>query len=120
MSLKNRIINRYTSFILLCVGLIGFLISTNPINAPVVLTLIPLVWLFLCLYVGFGFILKLASQRISSYRRHFLSVLMAGVPTVLLLLSSINQLSVRDFSLIIIFVVIMFFYVSRLRITNSY
>jgi hypothetical protein len=105
--------------IILYGGLVVFLLSTDPDRLPIGLLLLPIAWLFLCLFITIRYLLDRlfkGKRALSSSRRFSLAFLFAALPSLLLLLSSINQLTVRDVLLLLAVVLFGVFYVSRLKL----
>jgi hypothetical protein len=76
-------------------GLI-FLLATNPKNLVLPLLLIPFVWFYLSLYMTFRLIVFSVGFGISSKRRIFISAVCSGLPTLIIILASLNQLAFKD------------------------
>jgi uncharacterized membrane protein YccC len=103
--------------ILLYVGFIVFLFTTNPNKLPIGLLLLPIAWLFLCLFVAARFLFSrlLKNSKLSRSRRNTLALLAAGLPSLLLLLKSIDQLTARDSLLLLLLIGFALFYASRIN-----
>jgi len=103
-------------------ALLLFLSTTKPTNLPVILLLVPLTWLFVCLLatiilIAGYFRLNLGNESI--YKQVSYASLLALIPTGLLLLQSINQLTAKDIMLCIVFAVIALVYVRRFRLSQK-
>lgn len=99
-------------------GLAFFLSVSNPRNLPVALLMLPLLWLFVCLYVSSLFILRLLhifDDPRDRYRLFGYAAIAAGIPVGFLLLQSIDQLTIKDVALILLLSAMAFVYISRLR-----
>lgn len=117
--LKKRIF-----FILLYVGLFGFLFLTNPRSMPLVLLIVPFIWIYLAIFfASYYFMYRvvgwIAQHPISRRKSLAGASLAAFVPTSILILKSINQLTIRDIVIVSIFGLIMAFYINRLKFINS-
>ncbi len=114
-------IKKASLFIALYGGLVLFLLTTNPASLPLPLLVLPFLWLYLCLLVGFYFLLYgvrrlLRGTKGRSNRLIVLASLFALIPTSLLVLQSIDQLSLKDILLMFIFALLVSFYISRLQL----
>lgn len=96
-------------------GLLVFLFSTNPRNLPVGWLLVPFLWLFIALFWTFMHVLPYTSSEYRPKRVLLTSVFGATLPTLALLLDSVNQLTVRDAILLVGFGALGFFYASRIN-----
>jgi hypothetical protein len=76
---------------------------------------VPFVWLFVALLWTFRTILSYTRRDKPSSRVTLTSVFAALLPTLALLLDSVNQLTVRDLILLVGFGLVGFFYASRLN-----
>lgn len=117
--LKKRIF-----FILMYAGLFGFLFLTNPRSSPLILLVVPFVWIYLAIFFASYYfmhrVVGWVAQRSMSRRRSLaVASLCAFVPTSILILKSINQLTIRDIAIVSIFGFIMAFYINRLKFINS-
>jgi hypothetical protein len=96
-------------------GLLVFLFSTNPRNLPIGWLLVPFLWLFVALFWTFMRILPRLSSERRPKRVLLTSVFGAMLPTLALLLDSVNQLTLRDAVLLVGFGMLGFFYASRIN-----
>jgi hypothetical protein len=100
-------------------GLLLFLTTTDPRRLPIVFLLLPVLWIFINLALTSFFIIRrlgLFSQQENSYKRFGYAVVVAALPTGLLLLNSINQLTLKDIGLIVLLAATTLLYVGRLRL----
>ena len=96
--------------------LLIFLFTTNPQALPAVLLLIPFVLLFSCVFsLVYWTSALLSFGRINGKRRLMLSFCLALLPTLLLLLQSINQLTARDILIFSLFIFILVMYIFRIN-----
>ena len=87
-------------------ALLIFLATTNPRNTASVVLIMPVAWLFLTLVLTVFWAASYVAAHVteqSRYRPLTRALLIAGVPSGLLLLQSINQLTPKDILLIGIF-----------------
>lgn len=88
------------------------LLCTNPANLPSVVLMLPFVLLFVSIFLGLVTLCGKSGLRLPKALR--IGAVLAGLPTALLVLQSIGQLTVRDLITILAFFVICYFYVSRI------
>ncbi len=95
--------------------LVAFLFITNPSKLPLPLLLIPFALLFLSLFgTIFYFTSVIPNLRVYTRRkRAVLSACLALLPTLLLMLKSLNQLAPRDAIILTIFIVSLALYLTR-------
>lgn len=81
-------------------GLVLFLMNTNPKQLPIAWLLAPFLWIFMTLFYVFrqGFVTLLEND--STKRVRVLAVIAAVLPVIVLLLSSVNELTIRDLMLL--------------------
>ena len=80
---------------------------------------IPFIWLFICLYLALKYFLKLISRKYRKFpptRQTSLAFVLSIVPICMLMLRSIDQLTIRDGLILLVLVSFGAFYVSRLSI----
>lgn len=97
-----------------------FLFSTDPNKLSVGWLLVPFVLLFGALFST----VSLLQQRKHGQKRGLgktvaTAVVLAAIPTFLLLLDSINQLTLRDVLIFVIFSVLVLFYIRRLKFSRD-
>mgnify|MGYP003552213979 CR=1 FL=1 len=110
-------------------GLVGmwvllfvFMSFTNPEKLSAVLLISPVAWLFVCLFATVYAIQNyLSGRRMAelSIKNIGFSAVVALLPTSLLLLKSINQLTTKDLVLMGVFVGITFNYVRRFKFSHK-
>lgn len=110
-------------------GLVGmwvllfvFMSFTNPERLSAVLLISPVAWLFVCLFATVYAIQNyLSGRRMAdlSIKNIGFSAVVALLPTSLLLLKSINQLTTKDLVLMGVFVAITFNYVRRFKFSHK-
>ena len=80
------------SFVILMI----FLMVTNPLKLPLIVLLIPFLLLFIILYNTVMMLLRLLSRKMTHRHRRVVVTVVSLEPVLLLLLASINQLTIRD------------------------
>lgn len=103
-------------------GFIVFLLTTNPASLPLPLLILPFAWLYLCVLVAAYYFLKtikriMGRKSAGRSRTIIFASLIALVPASLLVLQSIDQLSTKDVLLMGVFVLLLSFYLSRVRVS---
>ncbi|HLC91511.1 MAG TPA: hypothetical protein VJC09_00500 [Candidatus Saccharimonadales bacterium] len=98
-------------------GLLVFLLSTNPTKLSIAWLIVPFIWLFASLYYTVQLIIDVfrPSGGRHSRRRVSITAVSAAIPTLLLLLDSINQLSVKDILIVVALGIGGLFYITKLR-----
>lgn len=95
-------------------ALILFLAISNPHDLSAIMLVIPILLLFSALFITmFWYVLRHSES--TGLRRTAISALIAGVPSVLLLLRSMGQLSFKDILLMMVFAFVTFIYADRIR-----
>lgn len=103
-------ITKIILLVVLYMSLPLFIFSTNPQNLSIPFLILPVVLLFIIIYVSvyIGILKKIArARRISRTRMYVISGIIALVPVLIIVLASINQFTLRDIilsSVIVIFV----------------
>jgi len=99
-------------------GLLMFLLTTNPNKLSITWLIVPFVWLFLALFVSVQLLIDLLRlhNTSSSKRQLTIAAVCAAIPTLMLLLDSINQLTIKDSLLIVALGVGGMFYVGKIRL----
>ena len=98
---------------------LGFLAYTDPKNLPAVLLLAPLSVLFLLLATVSMLVSRLVfsvSGTATTKKQLVYSIIFASVPVIMLLLRSVDQLTVKDVLLISILASVIVFYLRHFRI----
>jgi len=91
-----------------------FLLTTNPKNLALPLLIVPYIWLYATIVCSLGLVHRLMFRRPLSQRTQLGFGLVALVPVLLAVMQSIHQLSVKDVVLVLVFVMVAGFYISRL------
>jgi hypothetical protein len=103
---------------LLAISLTVFLLFTNPEKLPLPLLLIPFILLASLLYVLSNFVISFIFSDMKQRRVRLISVVVATLPTLLLILASIKQLSVRDTAIIVALLVVLTLYMKRIDVSD--
>lgn len=93
-------------------GLFALLLTTQPAQAPAPVLVMPFLLLFL--FLAFVFYGIVRWRGVSGGRSMGLAFLLAGMPTILLALQSVGQLSWRDIVTIIVLFSVVYVYMSRM------
>lgn len=97
---------RKVAWPLIClVCLVGFLLLTNPHTAPAALLIVPFGIFFLLLYSTSRLVLQLLTRTWAKQPTDQMAspLIVATVPTILLVLSTVSQLTLSDIFLALIF-----------------
>jgi hypothetical protein len=119
LELKRRIVKKLTIPVLLYGGIVLFMFSTDPTKLAIGWLILPFLWIFITLLWSFIKLFTEIMHRDKSPRTIILSVFCAGMPTLVLLLDSISQLTIRDVMLVFVFGLVGYFYVSKLDLRLS-
>lgn len=95
------------------VGLVLLLVLTDPRKLPIVALMGPFILLFLAIYLTIKLVITMFFPGLERRKRVFIGSCVAGVPSFLLLLSSVNQLTWRDVALVSFLMIALLFYNSR-------
>lgn len=120
----NSIRNIRYKRLLLLVGLYGgllvFLFTTDPRKIAVGWLILPFVWLFVSLFLTFIYLIDWFSDSRKHSRRQTLTAgLLATIPTLMLLLDSVDQLTAKDFLLIAGLGGLAAFYISKISLKKD-
>lgn len=99
--------------------LVALLLFTDPRKVPIIVLLLPFVLLFLVIFESVSLALHRFMPRLSSRKRKIIAATLGGLPCFLLLLSSINQLTWRDVTLVTVLLLLGLFYSSRANFTGG-
>lgn len=94
------------------------LIETNPNKSPMIMLVAPFIILFIALFTSLRCSLEYLWPGLARHKRLIFAAYLSGLPCVLLVLSSINQLTWRDATLLILIVLALLLYSSRIHLTN--
>lgn len=111
--------NKTTKIASLCIAALALLfVSTRPNQLPSLVLIVPFLLLFLLFFV----LTKWALGKLGTHNqsRTSLALLIAALPTLLLALQSLGQLTVRDIVMLLALFIITYFYMfRRTRSSNS-
>src|SRR5581483_10494811 len=93
--------------------LLVVLVTTDPFRSPLLVVIVPFVLIFIALFMTFNLVLRrVPLKHWSRQKRLMVVVAAAWLPVMLLILRSINQLTLRDGLILTIFVVSLLLYIS--------
>ena len=95
-----------------------FLLVTNPETLPLYVLPVPFLLLAFLLYKTTRLALNLAAKGMDDGRARLIALITAILPTLLLILASIRQLTIRDTAIVVALLVILTFYMKRLDIAK--
>ena len=101
----------------LMLSLVIFL--TDPFEAPLVILILPFALLFVSLYQLMMYLAQRLLPNMSAVRRKAAIIPLSLLPVVLLLLSSVQQLTTRDIVLIAVLLIVTGFYIRKSHIFNQ-
>lgn len=105
--------------IIVWISLPIFLLLTNPETLALPLLIIPFIILLLGLYMSSVLFLDTFFKDLSISRKKTMALVTAVLPTILLLLASIKQLTIRDTGLIFGLLFLLMFYLRRLEFIKN-
>lgn len=91
-----------------------FLLTTDPETLPLPLLLVPFLLLALALYKTAELGYKILFKKLTTQRIRLLAVITASLPTLILILASIGQLTLRDTAIIGGLLIFLTFYLRRI------
>jgi hypothetical protein len=101
------------------VSLVLFLLLTNPKHLPLMFLLVPFALLFTMLLSGWlGLMRWTGWPKLGRRHQKLVAILLSAGPVILILLSSIKQLSVRDAILSLALLAGISWYASRLNLSS--
>lgn len=100
-------------------ALAAMIFLLNPQDAPLPLLIVPFVLFFAALYHSAKYFLHQVTPNMSVTRVSLLAVSASAVPTFLLVLSSVEQLTIRDILLLATLLIMTVFYVRKSHIFNQ-
>ena len=113
MQLSTTYKMHVTGLLLLYAAGILFFILTNPSHLPLVLLVLPFMWLFTVIFWSVWLLAGLSKTLNPVRRRILVAGATAMLPSLLLVFQSIHQLTGRDVLLTVAFIGLAVFYVSR-------
>lgn len=109
---------RLIKVLLVWLALFAWLALTDPRKLPIVLLIVPFVLLFMAVFMTINLIMARFMPRMSQGKRRTAAACVAGLPSFLLILSSVNQLTWRDVALVAFLSIFLLFYASRARFSS--
>lgn len=120
LNLKSIRFRRILILLALYGSFLIFLLSTDPRKLKVGWLILPFLWVFACLFLTAVYLIDWLSPRHSHTRRQTLiASLFAAVPAVMLLLDSVDQLTLKDGLLIGGMATLGVFYVNKIRFKRN-
>lgn len=113
MILVIKQVQKLTGLLLIWVSLPTFLLLTNPEDLPLLLLVVPFLILAAVLYLTARLGFSVLFGGLSEKRLRLLALLIAVFPTLLLILASIDQLTVRDAAIVSGLLLALIFYLRR-------
>lgn len=107
-------VQKLTTLVVLWISLPLFLMLTNPETLPLPFLLVPFLLLGFSLYKTAGLGFRVVFKERQKRRLRILAVIAAFLPTLLLILSSIGQLTIRDTSIVLGLLALLTFYLRRI------
>lgn len=113
--------HKQISIVLPFITLLSLLLFTNPLKLPLIVLLMPFILMLIGLWAALFYIsMKVVSVNIMSTKKRLVFTFsVAMLPTLLLILKSINQLSPRDGLLLVIFTSILLMYIGRTNLNGA-
>lgn len=118
--MAKRRFRRPITLAILYAGLLVFLFITDPRKIAIGWLILPFIWLFLCLYLTAIFLIDLTTaNRQHTRRQTVVALLTAAIPTLMLLLDSVDQLTVKDILLMIGLGILTLFYANKISLKQN-
>ncbi len=114
MEIMLKQVQKLISVIVVWITLPIFLLSTNPETLALPLLIAPFIILLVGLYLSASLFLGAFFHELPLSRRKTMAGIFASLPTLLLLLASIRQLTIRDMAIVIGLLGLLMFYLKRL------
>lgn len=115
INLKKIRYRRIFILVALYAGFFIFLVSTDPRKLKVGWLILPFLWIFACLFLTVIYLLDwLSSSHSHTKRQTLVASLFAAVPSLMLLLASVDQLTLKDCLLIGGMAALGVFYVNKI------
>jgi len=116
--MKIRKFRSLIRLVLVYLALFIWLSVTDPRKLPIVLLIVPFILLFTALFLTASLVIGRFFPRVSQAKRRLVAGCISGLPSFLLILSSVNQLTWRDVALVAFLSIFLLFYASRARFKN--
>ena len=114
MAFNIKQVQKLIIIVLMWVSLPLFILLTNPENLPIPLLVVPFLLLYATLYMSARLSLMYLTPNLTMGRTRLIAMLIAGLPTLLLVLASIKQLTIRDTAIVVGLLVFLVFYLRRI------
>lgn len=114
MEIMLKQVQKLIGLVLAWITLPMFLLITNPETLALPLLVVPFIILLLCLYFSGLVFLGAFFKELPPSRKKTMALLVGALPTLLLLLASIKQLTIRDMAIVIGLLGLLMFYLKRL------
>ena len=117
---KRKRYYRPLILLLLYGGFLLFLFTTDPHKLAIAWLVVPFIWLFVTLFLTFIYIIDWFSTSHSHSRKQTtICGLLAATPAVMLLLDSVDQLTVKDFLLLLGLSLLGLFYINKISLKRD-
>ena len=118
---RQKTIKHIASIATLYVVFFAFLFTTDPNKLAIGWLLVPFALLFAAIFLSILYIQGRKRQVTGRYspKRVITAAIVAAIPTFLLLLDSINQLTLRDALIFAVFSIVTLFYIRRLSFERA-
>lgn len=117
--LANKALDSLSFLSFISVGLILFGIFTDPNKLPIAFILLVIIWFYLIVsLLAYHLInlLKVKALRDSKKRQVMYSFFVGLVPTLILMLISVNQFTIKDLLLLLVLGSLLLVYIARFRL----
>lgn len=117
----NQMLNQIKKLIVILlfwVSLLVFMLITHPESLPLPLLIMPFALLAIALYKTARTVLRVSFRQISDQKVKTMAGVIAVLPTLLLILASIRQLTVRDVAIVFGLLLLLVFYMRRIDFVN--
>lgn len=107
-------VQKLSILLLLWISLPVFLLLSNPETIPLPLLIVPFLLLLIVLYKTSLLLLRIGFSSLSVSKMKAIATVIAALPTLLLILASIRQLTVRDVAIVVGLLIMLTFYMRRI------
>ncbi|MGZ6004996.1 MAG: hypothetical protein ACXWLH_02495 [Candidatus Saccharimonadales bacterium] len=118
---KPKGLRRIITIVVAYACLLIFLFSTDPRKLAVGWLILPFLLLFICLFLSIFYVVDwLRPNQSSNSRKKIISTaVLAALPATMLLLDSVDQLTIRDALLIAVLSVLGMFYINMISLKRN-
>ncbi len=113
MKTRNHLLNKIFTILLVVACFTGFVLATNPNSVALPLLIVPFILLGIILYQLVFAVLFVIMSHKNNYLRKIISLSVASLGVGLLLLQSLDQLTLKDSLLAFIFAILFWVYIWR-------